>query len=447
MALRLFRTAVLAAVFWNAEQALGQAACSTFVAAQAGDTCLSLSSLAGISVTQFLRNNPQVTSCDKLNAGDNYCVEQSKSTSTGKVASPATTSTAPSTGGLVITTDGHCGDGFTCVGSAFGQCCSEHGWCGDSEEHCGPKCQQPFGKCAGSGSSSSTAPTSPAGGTASRVTVTVTTTIVTTQTAGNPIVSTTIRTVSATVTLPGITLTKTTTAPGATVTVPTTVTGVGATRTVTVSSAVTLPAATVTVISVVRTTLTVATTSFATETETATETTTHNVFRTITVMSTEYSTATETAVVPTTIYRTQTQYVTATATLPGRTYTVTDWATVTKLETTTAFRTTTEWDERTLTRTVVSTATVNVAVPYTATVTLLRTVTLMDNRPVATTTITALKTVTLNNNAGYTITVHQIETMTVFKTITAPGGYNPGGGDRTVTRTVTICDDIWKIGG
>ncbi|KAK0611794.1 hypothetical protein B0T14DRAFT_335580 [Immersiella caudata] len=478
MAFRFLRGAALAAILWKPDHALGQAACSTFVAAQTGDTCLSLASLAGISVTQFLRNNPQVTSCDKLNVGDNYCVEVPKSTSTPKQASPATTSGSPGNGGVRITTDGHCGDGWTCVGSAFGQCCSEHGWCGDSEEHCGPKCQRPFGNCAGSGSSSSVAPPSPTNGTVSRTTVTVTTTVLQTSVVSQPgsaVVSTvsTVRTVSATVTLPAATVT--TTAPGisitrtvsATVTVPTTVAGVGATRTVSVSSVLTLPPATITVISVVRTTLTVETTSVSTsvrevtqtETETEIATVTHNLFRTITIISTEYSTTTarftEIEAVPTTVYRTQTVYSTTTAQLPARTFTITDWATITKLETTTAWSTriSTQYLERTVT----STNTVNVAVPYpttvvsriaggTATVTLLRTVTLL-NGNVGTTTVTALKTVTLNNGGGgggYTVTVRQIETMTVFKTITAPGGFQPG---QTVTRTVTVCEDIWRIGG
>nr|POE93512.1 putative vacuolar protein sorting-associated protein tda6 [Quercus suber] len=37
--------------------------------------------------------------------------------------------------------------GFTCKGSAFGQCCSIHGWCGSGEEYCGNNCDPMAGDC------------------------------------------------------------------------------------------------------------------------------------------------------------------------------------------------------------------------------------------------------------------------------------------------------------
>ena len=45
--------------------------------------------------------------------------------------------------------DGQCGPGTgkTCYGSDYGQCCSEHGWCGGSEEHCAVGCQLSYGFC------------------------------------------------------------------------------------------------------------------------------------------------------------------------------------------------------------------------------------------------------------------------------------------------------------
>ncbi|KAI0844154.1 carbohydrate-binding module family 18 [Daldinia vernicosa] len=57
-----------------------------------------------------------------------------------------TTSSAPApTGTLQVSIEGNCGDGFTCEGSAFGNCCSEHGWCGSTIDYCGEGCQSTFG--------------------------------------------------------------------------------------------------------------------------------------------------------------------------------------------------------------------------------------------------------------------------------------------------------------
>ncbi|TPX07708.1 uncharacterized protein E0L32_010604 [Thyridium curvatum] len=48
-----------------------------------------------------------------------------------------------------VTEDGTCGapGGFTCRGSEFGNCCSEHGWCGSTPDHCDVGCQALFGVC------------------------------------------------------------------------------------------------------------------------------------------------------------------------------------------------------------------------------------------------------------------------------------------------------------
>ncbi|RYP49182.1 hypothetical protein DL768_005060 [Monosporascus sp. mg162] len=50
-------------------------------------------------------------------------------------------------GGAPVSEDGTCGgaDGVTCVGSEFGNCCSQYGWCGSSADHCGTGCQPEFG--------------------------------------------------------------------------------------------------------------------------------------------------------------------------------------------------------------------------------------------------------------------------------------------------------------
>ncbi|KAL2267334.1 hypothetical protein VTJ83DRAFT_4611 [Remersonia thermophila] len=145
------------------------AACSRTITAQAGDTCASLSALVGISVTDFLRSNPSVTNCNALRAGVAYCIE-----GVADGGSP-----------LRVSTDGTCGNGITCAGSNFGNCCSPYGYCGSTNQHCGAGCQSDFGICQGSGG-----PTSPAGpSTCPTVTYTLvqppsTTTVTRTQAAG-----------------------------------------------------------------------------------------------------------------------------------------------------------------------------------------------------------------------------------------------------------------------
>jgi hypothetical protein len=48
---------------------------------------------------------------------------------------------------LKVSSDGSCGNGTTCTGSGFGDCCSEHGWCGDSQDYCNEFCQLQWGIC------------------------------------------------------------------------------------------------------------------------------------------------------------------------------------------------------------------------------------------------------------------------------------------------------------
>ena len=61
------------------------------------------------------------------------------------------------------TKDSTCGvkgagyDGYTCLGSQDGDCCSQYGWCGSSSDYCGQGCQPDFGTCTGVKSSSSKA--------------------------------------------------------------------------------------------------------------------------------------------------------------------------------------------------------------------------------------------------------------------------------------------------
>lgn len=139
----------LHAIVTNAGQVLPRA-CTRTVNAKSGDSCATLSRAAGITVAQFINYNPSVTSCGGLVPGKAYCVA-----SDGSETSSPPAETSPS---LSITKDGQCGKGVTCAGSTYGDCCSEHGWCGDSEDHCGPGCQSAFGNCAWSGPGSSPAP-------------------------------------------------------------------------------------------------------------------------------------------------------------------------------------------------------------------------------------------------------------------------------------------------
>ncbi|KAF2743395.1 carbohydrate-binding module family 18 protein [Sporormia fimetaria CBS 119925] len=78
---------------------------------------------------------------------------------------PTSQSSAPSATG-VVSTNARCGytydampGGMTCLGSKFGDCCSQYGYCGSSEGYCGTGCQSEFGSCAGQSSSSSSSST------------------------------------------------------------------------------------------------------------------------------------------------------------------------------------------------------------------------------------------------------------------------------------------------
>ncbi|EPE30127.1 (Trans)glycosidase [Glarea lozoyensis ATCC 20868] len=49
---------------------------------------------------------------------------------------------------LTISIDGSCGNGVTCVGSVFGNCCSKNNYCGASGDYCdSANCQSAFGTC------------------------------------------------------------------------------------------------------------------------------------------------------------------------------------------------------------------------------------------------------------------------------------------------------------
>lgn len=78
---------------------------------------------------------------------------------TSSTAPTTTTSQPPPTGSLTVSTDGTCANGNTCLGSVFGNCCSQAGWCGSTSDYCGDGCQTSYGECGAAGESSSVAPT------------------------------------------------------------------------------------------------------------------------------------------------------------------------------------------------------------------------------------------------------------------------------------------------
>ncbi|KAI0180268.1 carbohydrate esterase family 4 protein [Hypoxylon sp. FL1284] len=48
---------------------------------------------------------------------------------------------------MQVSSDGKCGEGVTCQGSEFGNCCSVNQWCGASIDYCGENCLSDFGLC------------------------------------------------------------------------------------------------------------------------------------------------------------------------------------------------------------------------------------------------------------------------------------------------------------
>jgi hypothetical protein len=74
------------------------------------------------------------------------------------ISSAAPSSSAPAASSIPsskVSTDGSCGgtQGFICSGSAFGSCCSEYGWCGNTGIYCDAGCNSAFGTCNGGSSS------------------------------------------------------------------------------------------------------------------------------------------------------------------------------------------------------------------------------------------------------------------------------------------------------
>ncbi|TIA45828.1 glycoside hydrolase family 61 protein [Aureobasidium pullulans] len=69
---------------------------------------------------------------------------------TSALVAKATAVALPSnSNSLTVSTEGNCGNGVTCKGSSFGDCCSSHGYCGCSDQYCSAGCNSAFGTCGG----------------------------------------------------------------------------------------------------------------------------------------------------------------------------------------------------------------------------------------------------------------------------------------------------------
>jgi len=116
------------------------AACPVPVLAIDGDNCRTLADANGLTIYQFARSNPGLTSC-ALKPGQTYCVDPSIH---NLLADGMTEWTE--------TPDGSCaGSGaHSCTGSGWGDCCAASGWCGATEEYCGAGCNPDYGLCGSS---------------------------------------------------------------------------------------------------------------------------------------------------------------------------------------------------------------------------------------------------------------------------------------------------------
>ncbi|KAF7532454.1 hypothetical protein G7054_g7955 [Neopestalotiopsis clavispora] len=87
-------------------------------------------------------------------SSSNYCGATAGHCGTGCQAGFGTCTTATTNN---ISTDGACNsNGKTCKGSAFGDCCSASGYCGNDTAHCGAGCVSAFGTCTSGASTIST---------------------------------------------------------------------------------------------------------------------------------------------------------------------------------------------------------------------------------------------------------------------------------------------------
>ncbi|TVY19256.1 putative endo-beta-1,4-glucanase D [Lachnellula arida] len=70
-------------------------------------------------------------------------------TSINTVPTPEPSSPTSEPPAMKVSLDGRCGEAQTCTGSAFGDCCSKHNWCGSGSLYCGYNCLADYGTCRG----------------------------------------------------------------------------------------------------------------------------------------------------------------------------------------------------------------------------------------------------------------------------------------------------------
>jgi len=188
--------------------------CLETITARTGDTCASLADFAGISVSQFLRSNPGVTSCEVLVPGAVYCKRGTASVLSTPSSSATAAATSPQPQPLRVSGDGTCGGEVTCTGSRFGRCCSAYGFCGTTSDHCGEGCRVGLGQCGDlvvfPSSSSGVSVVTVVATSTVRVTDTITTTLMTVTTnQPNPPTTTTAKTTPTPTGKPSLTLPRT----------------------------------------------------------------------------------------------------------------------------------------------------------------------------------------------------------------------------------------------
>jgi len=93
------------------------------------------------------KSNVQAGTQGTTQAASQAAPQYTSSTAVHSSAAATKTATPNSAGGATISEDGSCGDGQTCQGSTFGNCCSAAGYCGSSSDYCGTGCQSSFGTC------------------------------------------------------------------------------------------------------------------------------------------------------------------------------------------------------------------------------------------------------------------------------------------------------------
>ncbi|PYH42397.1 uncharacterized protein BP01DRAFT_303398 [Aspergillus saccharolyticus JOP 1030-1] len=103
--------------------------CGYYYTVVSGDTCVSLLAEANTPFNLFMAANPSITSAavcdDELTVGVTYCIHPMSGFNTTSVS-----------GNLTVSTNGLGGNGTTCLGSSFGDCCSISGYCGSTSDYC-----------------------------------------------------------------------------------------------------------------------------------------------------------------------------------------------------------------------------------------------------------------------------------------------------------------------